>query len=83
MGPEHHILRRTRGRANLRDADLTKAKLLATNLEEAKVFGCVITGAKFRDNPDVWVDNSKDGDGSQKIKLADWIALGQKTDKTS
>jgi hypothetical protein len=63
-------------RADLRDADLTKAKLLATNLEEAKVFGCVITGAKFRDNPDVWVDNSKDGDGSQKIKLADWIALG-------
>jgi hypothetical protein len=70
-------------RADLRQTDLTNATLTKANFEDAKVFECVLTGAKFKENPDTLVDISKDGDGSQKIKLTEWIALHQGTNKTS
>src|SRR5882672_3143048 len=69
--------------ADLRNAKLPNAKLRRTNFEEAKVFGCELTGAKLgdnlADNPDAWVDDSEDGDGSHKIKLQEWLALHQGT----
>lgn len=63
--------------ADLRNANLTNAAFAETNFEAAKVFGCVITGAKFLENPDAWVDNSEAGDGSQIILLSEWLALHQ------
>lgn len=65
--------------ADLRKANLTNATLLKTSFEEAKVFDCVLKGAKFGDNPDDWVDDSEAGDGSHKIKLTEWLALHQET----
>jgi len=60
--------------ADLRKADLTNATLIKTKFEDAKVFGCVLTGASFRDNVDDWVDYSEAGDGSQKIRVSEWLA---------
>ena len=60
--------------ADLRKADLTKATLVESNFEGAKVFGCVLTGAMFQDNPEATVDNSVYGDGSNEISVRDWLA---------
>lgn len=65
--------------ADLRRADLTNATLMKSKFEEAKVFGCVLKGAKFGDNTDDWVDYSEAGDGSHKIKLTEWLAQHQGT----
>ena len=67
--------------ADLRRADLTNAKLVKTKFEGAKVFGCVLTGARFGDNPDTWVDNSEAGDGSHKIRLTEWLAQPHGTNR--
>ena len=61
--------------ADLRKADLTNATLTKARFEETKVFKCVVTGCTFGNNPDVWVDDSEAGDGSHRIKLAEWLAL--------
>jgi hypothetical protein len=61
--------------ADLRKADFTNATLTKARFEEARVSGCVLTGATIGNNPDVWVDNSEAGDGSHKIKLTGWLAL--------
>lgn len=77
------ICRRTNFKlADLRKADLTDATLVETKFEEAKVFGCSLKGAEFGDNPDDWVDDSEAGDGSHRIKLTEWLALHQGTNKS-
>jgi uncharacterized protein YjbI with pentapeptide repeats len=60
--------------ADLRKANLTNATLVKARFEEAKVFGCVLTGAKLAENPNDWVDDSEDG-GSRRIRVTEWLAL--------
>jgi uncharacterized protein YjbI with pentapeptide repeats len=60
--------------SDLRKADLTNAILTKARFEDARVFGCVMTGATLGNNPDVWVDVSEAGDDSNRIKLGDWLA---------
>jgi hypothetical protein len=64
-------------KADLRNADLTNATLVETKFADAKVYGCVLTGAKFGDKPDAWVDDTSAGDGSHKIKLDQWLKQQQ------
>jgi hypothetical protein len=60
--------------ADLRKADLSDARLVETKFKGAKVFGCLLTGAEFGDNPNDWVDDSEAGDGSHKIRVTAWLA---------
>lgn len=59
--------------ADLREADLTETNLVKTNFEGAKVYGIKLRGAKFRDNSDVQVDVSPNGDGSSLVNLSELI----------
>lgn len=67
--------------ADLRKADLTNAILTKARFEDAKVFDCMITGATFGNNPDVWVDVSEAGDDSQRVKFTDWLTAHQAAKK--
>ena len=65
--------------ADLRDADFSEANLVKANFEGAKVFGTKLHGAKWGDNPDVDVDISPTGDGSNRIRFSEWIKKDMQT----
>jgi pentapeptide repeat protein len=60
--------------SDLRGADLSDADLRGANFEDVKVFGVKLTGAQVGDNPDCRVDTSAEGDGSERMLAADWLA---------
>jgi uncharacterized protein YjbI with pentapeptide repeats len=60
--------------ADLRNADLSAADLRGANFEDVKVFGVTLAGAQIGDNPDCHVDLSEGGDGSQRVRVAEWLA---------
>jgi hypothetical protein len=61
-------------RADLRHADLSQANLTEANFEDTKVFGLVLDGATWGNNPTRQVDVSPAGDGSQMIPVREWLA---------
>jgi len=70
--------------ADLRYADLTKANLQKTRFENAKVHGCVLTGAKFNENyPTDKVDDSVYGDGTKMITVQAWLESETKPEASS
>jgi uncharacterized protein YjbI with pentapeptide repeats len=60
--------------ADLRGADLSATDLRGANFEDVKVFGVNLNGAQTGDNPDCHVDVSAEGDGSQRVRVAEWLA---------
>ncbi|HEX6289961.1 MAG TPA: pentapeptide repeat-containing protein [Herpetosiphonaceae bacterium] len=60
--------------ADLRGADFSQARLFKANFEGAKVHGVNMSGAELGANPNVKVDTSEKGDGSQMVDFADWLA---------
>jgi uncharacterized protein YjbI with pentapeptide repeats len=59
--------------ADLRGANLSAADLHGANFEDVKVFGVNLGGAQVGDNPDCHVDLSEAGDGSQRVRAAEWL----------
>jgi hypothetical protein len=59
---------------DLRSADLSGADLTKAKFEHAKVAGAQIAGATIGGNPPFHVDLSSEGDGSQLVPAADWLA---------
>jgi Pentapeptide repeats (9 copies) len=60
--------------ADLRGADFSGADLRGANFEDVKVFGVKLDAAQLGDNPDCHVDLSPDGDGSQRLRVTEWLA---------
>lgn len=60
--------------ADLRGVDFRGADLQSANFEDVKVFGASLDGALVGANPDCSVDVSPEGDGSETIGSADWLA---------
>lgn len=60
--------------ADLRGADFSGADLQEANFENVKVFGAKLDGARVGANPECSVDVSPEGDGSETIDAADWLA---------
>jgi|GEM_PF-770097 len=75
------VLSRAKGKdlsfklSDLRNADLTDTTLKKPNFEGAKVCGVKLTGAilELEEPLDVEVDNSNEGDGSQMMRVRDWL----------
>lgn len=44
------------------------------NCEDVKAFGVKLDRAQIGDNPDCYVDLSADGDGSHRVRVAEWLA---------
>ena len=61
--------------ADLRNANLTGAILKKASFEGAKVYGAILTHAKFGDNPNLPVDNSPAADGGMMIPFQEWLAM--------
>lgn len=59
--------------ADLRKADLSRANLRKASFEGAHMFGCILAGAEFGDNPEYLVDLSEDGNNSQMISFSKWL----------
>jgi Pentapeptide repeats (9 copies) len=60
--------------ADLRNSDLAGADLTSASFENAKVFGANLNQALLADNRSCDVDVSSEGDGSEIVRLEEWIA---------
>ena len=65
--------------ADLRGTDFTGAILKRANFEEASIYGAKLINAKLGNNPDVLVDNSEAGDGSEMINIQEWLTKNYTT----
>lgn len=59
--------------ADLRGANFSEANLRGANFEQARVYGTTLTNAKIWNNPDAEVDISKNGDGSETMRVHKWL----------